>query len=340
MFWKVCLLSLAIFLSLVSKASVAGSEHCEAILKHGVYDEHQSLSLRYMERVTHAVACRAQSGGFSIPYRGIQVSAASNSNRCNSNYARLISSSQDMEYHRVINRAIVEAWSDCVKTKSGLKHWFSTTPNPSRFTYTLYYDEVGRPHETNVTVNMQPQSVWETCTSPDGNRARRRIRGIHDSEMTLTCNRTPQQDVTVSVQATNGSAEKIDLPGLEDVIILRTVAADDIASCTIRNATTNRAVSVGSNTELRPPLLGEGDNELHCTATDTKHGSHGYRCYNAVFTMERNGHLFSPWGEFAPCCGSRCGRGVPYKFFDRKYTIPWPSPAGEPDKSFPKMIEF
>ncbi|VAW66401.1 hypothetical protein MNBD_GAMMA11-3332 [hydrothermal vent metagenome] len=182
---------------------------CEAVLKDGIYDTNFFLKPAFIEKSTREIACKARKGNFTFYYASTYLNIAIMEKRCNSSYEKVIKNQYEAKNLETLYNAILGSWANCLKTTEGLKHWVSTIKNtPAQFNYLLDYDARTGPDNVDVNVDMQPQSVWKTCTFRDGSLAKNPVTVTH-RKIALTCSRDPNKPVNISISASPGGAQKI-----------------------------------------------------------------------------------------------------------------------------------
>ncbi|HED34760.1 MAG TPA: hypothetical protein ENJ08_11200 [Gammaproteobacteria bacterium] len=194
--------------SLVSVPAFA-DEKCEAVIGSGVYDTHSFLELAFVEKMTREIACKARKDNFTFYYGGTYLNIAMMEKRCNSGYDKVLKSQYDARNLETIYNAVLGTWEQCLKATEDFKHWVSTIKDkPEQFYYLLDYDVRTGSGSVDVTVDMQPQSVWKSCTFRDGSAVKNPVRVTHHA-VPITCTRDPSKPVNISVSASPEGAQKI-----------------------------------------------------------------------------------------------------------------------------------
>ncbi len=207
-FLHVRVFSCLMLFSLVSVPAFADKQ-CEAVLKDGIYDANSFLSLKLIEKNTREIACKARKDNFTFYHGGTYLNIATMEQRCNSSYDKVLKSQYDAKNLETLYNGILASWANCLKITEGLKHWVSTIKNtPAQFNYLLDYDVRTGPDSVDVSVDMQPQSVWKTCVYRDGSSVKNPVKVTH-RKVALTCSRDPNKPVNISISAAPAGSQKI-----------------------------------------------------------------------------------------------------------------------------------
>lgn len=185
---------------------------CEAILKHGIYDERSILSDESSFALAQQTYCRSRnnsrSGSFFADVPGYFSGSASEQRRkideyCSSDLSVAIGNETFRMVTRSINSNVVSAWSKCVETtKNSVVHYIKPTADPSIFTYGIQYlPNAGGPYESELTDDLI--MTGKLCCSKPLPRKGDRLTGNLNN---FTCIRAPESVIVVTASASIGGA--------------------------------------------------------------------------------------------------------------------------------------
>jgi len=183
----------------LAPAMASADKLCEAVFKEAIYDAGSFLSLERIEKSTREIACKARKDDFTFYYSGRYLNIATMTKRCNSSYDKVTNNQYDAQNLETVYNAVLASWASCLKTTEGLKHWASSIRNaPAKFTYLLDYDARSGPDSVDVSIDMQPQSVWKSCKFRDGSQAKNPVK-VTRRKIGISCNRDPDKPVNIAI---------------------------------------------------------------------------------------------------------------------------------------------
>jgi hypothetical protein len=264
----------------VERSAFRYPNECDAILRSGIFDKEDITDFHIRHTQVRNITCDRNAGV------DLDDATLTSSEFCSQNYETTLRADKYTKSVRHASQVIASAWASCISNNNiGLRHYFTTTKDPRKFQYTIVFDVIGEPAFSTIrNWSMSPASVLATC------RGVRPRPGSHVPEggVTLDCERSVDDTVSVTVDATSGIAPPITLPAVVNHYLLKVSPPDDLGW-----------VSIGPKKSKSPQEI------VRTSSSERIYLNNYFKPDVSVYTLTFNIQDQHPGSDFKPCWSGR-----------------------------------